>query len=151
MTDTKSLRNACIATFLLLVALAVTAPLATADHCHEGCHPDVELQVTGTEVPPYLDPFNDDERPIYWGWTTVDVLFESECDCFIEGARIDYEVVEDFHPTGQSAGIESTQLDGDTWLVHALDWDVYRVTFTVFVYCEDGSFYEYSTTWLQRN
>lgn len=149
MTNPKTIRTASIATITSLLVLVAALPAVSADHCHDECIP--ELEVTGVEVPPAWDPLNDEDQPIYWGWTVVDLVLNDECYCTLEGVRLSYTVVADFPPYGVSTGIEYKQVDDDTWLVHALDWDVYEVTFTAYVYCENGEFYEVSTTWLQRN
>lgn len=156
-----------LVTLLLALALlpAVAIPAAAhhdgSDHCEDPDQPPCEdpdpcddpceptLTVTGARSDLLDNPWGD--HPLYAGWTTVDLEFGEGCECKVVRAGYKWETVVDNAPFGQSAGVDMTQVDEDTWLFHNLDADVYEITFFVIVDCGGEEPYFVSTTWHQFN
>lgn len=148
----KNIRTTLRLSMILILSAALIPAFAgpvAAEDCHDPCEPS--MTVTGGRVPDAVpNPWGLD--PLYAGWTTIDVVLSDHerCDCFIEHWTYEWTTAVDNAPYGQSAGVDVTQVDGDTWLVHNLDADIYEITFTVYVIC-NGEVYPLTTTYHQFN
>lgn len=143
----KNLKNPILTALAFLALVPLLATSAAADDCHDDpCQP--ELVITGATIDGEWWGTPED---IHVGWTVVDLVIPEGCECKLESWNMTWHTFRDHHPVGHSAGVEVTQADEDTWVFHNFDADLYYITFTVYVYCADGSSYPVSVSWYQLN
>lgn len=94
-----------------------------------------------------VDPIPPPE-PDYYGATTVDVSFREGCRCEILDAWITWTEIADGND--DAIGPVLTQIDGDSWLVSAGDFDTYEITFHVVYDCGEGPHHS-TRSWTQYN
>lgn len=86
--------------------------------------------------------------PDYYGAVTVDVSFPEGCRCEILDAYLTWTEI----TNGDNDGIVPTltQIDGDSWVVTAGDFDTYAITFHLVYDCGEGP-RESTKSWTQYN
>lgn len=86
--------------------------------------------------------------PDYYGMVTVDVSFPEGCRCEILEAFITWTEISN----GDDDAIEPTltQIDADSWIVTAGDFDTYAITFHLVYDCGEGP-RESTKSWTQYN